>query len=100
MNFVTALIIVAAGIINAGGSSLLKYATIYKGSPNARTALFSVLIAAAIALFTGGFPLYAMALSRAKLSAAQPVFSATTYIATFIVSLLILREPLVPLRAS
>jgi multidrug transporter EmrE-like cation transporter len=100
MNLVMTLIIIAAGVINAAGSALLKYAMIYRSGQNARVALFYVLIVLAMGLFAGGFPLYATALSRAKLSAAQPVFSATTYVATFLVSLLILKEPIVPLRVA
>jgi hypothetical protein len=41
------------------------------------------------------FPLFAIALSRTRLSVAQPVFSATSYVAVVAISLLLFREPLV-----
>jgi multidrug transporter EmrE-like cation transporter len=94
------LVIVAAGVINAGGSALLKYAMVYKNSPHPTQAIFYLLLVTAMAMFGGGFPLYATALSRAKLSTAQPIFSATTYLATILVSLLVLKEPLAPLKIA
>lgn len=92
------LIIIAAGVVNAGGSVLLKYAMTYKATANPSTAMYYLLIVAAITLFGGGMPLYAAALGRTKLSIAQPIFSATIYLATVLVSLLILREPFMPLK--
>jgi multidrug transporter EmrE-like cation transporter len=100
VNFAVFLIIVAAGIVNASGSALLKYAMTYKTAAHPSMAVYYLLIIAALALFGGGFPLYATALGRTKLSIAQPIFSATTYLATLLVALLILKEPLVPLKIA
>lgn len=100
MNPLTVLIVVGAGVINAAGSALLKYAMVYKSGAQASMPVFSLLVAAAMVLFGGGFPLYATALARARLSIAQPVFSATTYVAALAVSLLVLREPIVPLKIA
>ncbi len=100
MNIFLFLMIVGAGAVNAGGSALLKYAMTYKAGEHPSMTLYWLLVAAAMALFGGGFPLYAAALGRARLSIAQPIFSATTYLATLLVSLLILKEPLAPLKIA
>jgi multidrug transporter EmrE-like cation transporter len=98
MTFSTLALLITAAIGNAAGSSLIKYAAVYKAGESARTAIYYLLFTAALALYGGTFPLFAIALGRTRLSIAQPVFSATSYVTVIALSLLLFREPLVATR--
>jgi multidrug transporter EmrE-like cation transporter len=98
MSLLLAFLIICAGIINAAGSSVMKLATSFRSGPHQSMPAYYLLMALALCLFGGSFPIYASALSRAKLSVAQPVFSATSYLAVTLVSLLLFREPFAPLK--
>jgi len=98
MNVVSIAIIAAAGIINASGSAVLKYAMNYKAGPDPNMLRYGILVLAAMMLYGGCFPLYAMGLSRARLSTAQPTFSAVSYLSTTLIALLFFSEPFLPLK--
>ncbi len=92
MNFPPFLLLVGAGLLNALGTSAMKYATAYKKADGASTLIFYLLIAGAMALYGISFPIFATGLSRVRLSIAQPLFSATTFATATAVSLLLLKE--------
>jgi multidrug transporter EmrE-like cation transporter len=78
-----------AAVINASGSALFKLASQSKALAVPR---YWFLFAAAMFCYMGCFPLYAMALSRLKLSLAQPLFSGLSFLTVTAFSLLIFRE--------
>jgi multidrug transporter EmrE-like cation transporter len=100
MNIVNVVLIVSAGIINAAGSSVMKYAMTYRAAPGAAMPVYWLLMAGAMVLYGGCFPLFAIGLSRSRLSVAQPVFSATSYVAIALVALLFFKEAFVPVKAA
>jgi small multidrug resistance pump len=99
MNLINALLIVAAGVINAAGSSVMKYSMTYRTTAHASQPLYWLLMTGAMMLYAGCFPLFAIGLSRSRLSVAQPVFSATSYITIAVVALLFFKEAFAPLKA-
>lgn len=78
--------------MNAAGTSVIKYATIYKKLDNPSMAVYYLLFVGAMALYGTSFPLFATALGRIKLSVGQPIFSETTFLVSTLVSLLVLKE--------
>ncbi len=100
MNLSNTALIVSAGLINAAGSSVMKYAMSYRTTPAASTAVYWLLMLAAMTLYGGCFPLFAIGLSRSRLSVAQPVFSATSYVAIALVALFFFREAFAPLKIA
>lgn len=100
MNLVSIVIIVAAGLINAAGSAVLKFGFAYRNAANSSVLIYWLIMLGAMLLFGGCFPLYAIGLSRSKLSTAQPVFSATSYVSIAVVSILFFKEALVPLKVA
>jgi multidrug transporter EmrE-like cation transporter len=100
MQPMSAVLIIVAGLVNALASSVMKHATNLKNSPAPDLPRFWLLMFLAMAMYGGSFPLYVMGLSRSRLSAAQPVFSATSFLAITLASLLFFKETLVPLKAA
>ena len=98
MRFVSLLILIAAGVTQAAGASILKYAMEYKKSPAPNLTTFWLLVLLALACFGAGFPLYASALSRMKLSVVQPVYSGMIFLLVTIASLIIFKETFSALR--
>lgn len=89
MNIISVLTVILGGIIQASGAALLKYATTFKTGPNPDNAMFVIFIILAMLLFCCGFPLFARGLSKLKLGIAQPVFSATIFLTTTLISVFI-----------
>jgi multidrug transporter EmrE-like cation transporter len=54
----------------------------------------------AMMLYGGCFPLYAIGLSRSRLSSAQPVFSATSFLSIALIAILFFNESLAPLKLA
>ena len=100
MNVASIVLIVGAGVINAAGSSVMKYAMTYKSGADPSMLKYWLLMLCAMMLYGGCFPLYAIGLSRSRLSTAQPVFSATSYLAIALVARLFFNEPLMPLKIA
>ncbi len=100
MNITSIALIVGAGVINAAGSSVMKYAMTYRAAPDPSMVRYWLLMLCAMMLYGGCFPLYAIGLSRTRLSTAQPVFSATSYIAIALIAMLFFNEALAPLRVA
>lgn len=92
--------LVGAASINTAGSALMKYATLYKTHAGSKPGFFILLMFAAMAAYGGCFPLYAAGLGKLKLSVAQPVFSATGFVLTAVIAVLIFQEKLVPLQLA
>jgi multidrug transporter EmrE-like cation transporter len=92
------LLLAGAAAINAGASALLKYSSIYRGAAGAKPGLAAALFVLAMALYGGCFPLYAVALSRTRLSVAQPTFAAVTFVATAALAILVFKEGYTALR--
>ena len=84
--------IVFAAIMNAAGSSVLKYASNYRGTPNSKPALYVLLFITAMGIFGGSFPFYAYGLSRMRLSVAQPVFSVGSYVALALIAFFFFKD--------
>jgi len=84
--------IVFAAVLNAAGSSVLKYASNYRASPNSKPTLYILLFIAAMGIFGGSFPFYAYGLSRIRLSVAQPVFSVGSYVAVALIAFFFFRD--------
>ena len=97
--FATGLLI-AAATINTGGSVLMKYAAQYKSHAGSKQGVFILLMFLAMGAYGACFPLYAMGLSKLKLSVAQPVFSATGFALTALVAVLVFQEKLVPMQIA
>ena len=72
--------IILAAIMNAAGSSVLKYSSAYRASPSSKPALYYLIFLGAMAIFGASFPFYAYGLSKMNLSVAQPLFSVGTYV--------------------
>lgn len=98
MRISSVLILIAAEVTQALGSSILKYAMIYRKSPNPNTLAFWLIVLLALVCFGGGFPLYASSLARMKLSVAQPVFSATMFVLVTCISFIFFKETITALR--
>jgi multidrug transporter EmrE-like cation transporter len=92
MRFVSFLILVAAGVTQAAGASILKYAMEYRKSASPNMTVFWLVALLALACFGAGFPLYASALSRMKLSVVQPIYSGMIFLLVTIASLFIFKE--------
>jgi multidrug transporter EmrE-like cation transporter len=100
VSILSILLVVGAGAINAAGSSLMKYAMTYRSGAGHNGTVFALIMIVAMGLFGGGFPLYAIGLSRTRLSVAQPVFSATAYLSVTLVSVLLLKEAFAPIKLA
>jgi multidrug transporter EmrE-like cation transporter len=98
MNMVLVLALVGAGVINAAGSSVMKYAMTLKSSGSPNVIAFWLLMLLSVSLYGGCFPLYAAALAKARLSVAQPIFSAASYLAVALTAVLFFNEPLTVLK--
>ncbi len=94
------LMLAGAGLINAAGSTVMKYASTLKtpGSPGRLS--YWLLMLLAMSLYGGCFPLFAAALARTRLSAAQPIFSAASYIAVTAAAMLFFHEAFSPLKIA
>jgi multidrug transporter EmrE-like cation transporter len=92
MNVHPVVFLIAAGFMNAAGTAAIKYATTYRKLDNPSMAVYYLLFGVALVLYGASFPLFATALGRIKLSVGQPVFSATTFLVSTAVSLLLLKE--------
>jgi multidrug transporter EmrE-like cation transporter len=86
------ILLIIAGFMNAAGTAVIKYSSIYKGLENSKIAVYYLLFVGTLALYGASFPFFATALGRMKLSVGQPVFSATTFLVSTLVSLLLLKE--------
>jgi len=99
MNIANLLIILAAALINASGSAVMKYAASFKTAAVPNMTAYWMYLLLAMMLYGGCFPLFAIGLSRTRLSVAQPIFSAMSYVAVLAASLLFFHEPFAPLKA-
>jgi multidrug transporter EmrE-like cation transporter len=84
--------IILAAVMNAAGSSVLKYASTYRATPDSRTAVYYLLFIGAMGLFGGSFPFYAYGLSKMNLSVAQPLFSVGSYVTVALVAFFLFRD--------
>jgi multidrug transporter EmrE-like cation transporter len=82
-----------SAILNAAGSSILKYSSTYKALPNSRAGAYWLIFFGAMAAFCGSFPFYAYGLSKMKLSVAQPMFSVGSYVAVALVAFFFFKRP-------
>jgi len=99
MNLFPLLVLVAAGLVQGSGASVMKYATLYRKRARSRRLQFALLLGLAFAMFLCGFPIYTYGVSLTKLSTAQPVFSATIFLTTTLAAVLLFEERLSVLRA-
>lgn len=83
MKLKSLLLITTAAFVQACGAALLKSAISGKQY---------LLIALAMAVFCGGFSLYYKGLSKLRLFIAQPLFSATMFLSTTLISLLCFKD--------
>ena len=84
--------IVFAAIMNAAGSSILKFSSNYRALPNSKSAIYYLIFVGAMALFGGSFPFYAYGLSNMKLSIAQPIFSVGSYVALALIAVFFFKD--------
>jgi multidrug transporter EmrE-like cation transporter len=98
MNPLSFFVLAASAIVQASGSALMKYASAFNAGPNPDRARFFAFMGLAMVLFCCGFPLYVAGLSRLKLSVAQPIFSASMFVATTAIALLFFKEAMGPLQ--
>jgi multidrug transporter EmrE-like cation transporter len=90
----TLIFLLLAGMINAAGSGLLKYASQYRSLEGSKPVVGVLLFIGAMALYGGCFPLYSISLSRTSLAVAQPIFAAVTFVCTLAISVIIFRNAL------
>ncbi|MHB1005900.1 MAG: EamA family transporter [Chloroflexota bacterium] len=94
MDYLPLAVLVSAGLVQGSGASMIKYAASYRHGAEVRRTRFVALMGCAFLLFLGGVPIYTYGVSLTKLSTAQPVFSATIFLATTVASLLLFKERL------
>jgi Membrane transporters of cations and cationic drugs len=92
MNIAPFAALAGSAIVQASGSAVMKLATAANAGPAPNRGRFLLLAFAAMALFGCGFPLYMVGLSKLKLSVAQPIFSASMFLATTGIALVFFRE--------
>ena len=100
MNVLTIGSIVFAAVMNAAGSSVLKFASNYRGSPGSKSGLYVLLFLGAMAIFGGSFPFYAYGLSKMRLSVAQPIFSVGSYVALALIAFFFFNDSYSPLKIA
>ena len=100
MNVHPIVMLIYAGLMNASGTAVMKYAMNYKKADQPNMVIFYLLIVAAMALYGACFPIFANALGRLKLSVGQPVFSATGFLAATVFSLLLFKESISTLQVA
>ena len=94
------LVLIGSGLIQALGSVLVKYATLPGQAESASRSWFFLEVGLAMILFTAGGLLFARGLARLRLSVAQPVFSATVFLAVTLGSVLLFHEQLSPFQLA
>lgn len=94
MKIIPYAMLAAAAAINAAGSGLFKYAALVKKGPGSPAFAYWLLLLAAMACYGACFPLYAVGLSRLRLSVAQPIFSAFSFAVTALIAVLLFGERL------
>ena len=86
-------------LFQAGGSSLIKYGmALLKADPMNR--IYFLVFAGALCLYLLAFPLYALTLSRLKLSVVQPVGAGSIFLYTIVISIVFFSESLTLLKAG
>ncbi len=94
MDILAMLVLLGAGLAPALGAVLLQWAVLYRRGSRAERRALCLLIGAALALFAGGFPLYAAGIARMPPSDAQPAFSATVLLTTSLAGVLLFEKML------
>jgi multidrug transporter EmrE-like cation transporter len=94
------VIIIASALINAMGSVVLKFSTVYKNSGQPNEGLHNWLMIGALLIFAVSFPLYGIGLSKIKLSVAQPIFASTTFLTVSLIAVLLFKEAIEPLKLA
>ncbi len=92
MGLLSVASIVFAAIMNAAGSSILKYSSNYRALPNSKVDIYWLIFVGAIGLFGGSFPFYAYGLSKMRLSVAQPIFSVGSYVALALIAFFFFKD--------
>lgn len=81
--------LIVAAIMQALAMALLKMAT---GNDNRKHSNKGFVSGGAVVIFSASFPIYMRGLSALSLSIVQPIFSATMFLATILISAILLKE--------
>lgn len=81
--------LIVAAIMQALAMALLKMST---GNDNRKHSKKGFIKGGAVVIFSASFPIYMRGLSVLSLSIVQPIFSATMFLATILISAILLKE--------